>query len=137
VNWPNLGDTWHLSCGSTSPRMTLVSHVNPHHMVEIYPHGSIDPQFSLLHDSGIQSLPTPLDENPSKRQISRLSDLAPCVIFDQQSRFTSTFVTLAVFTLHRLLAKFLWSTKSPDYKIVCHVPTHPMILVQWTTFDSG
>jgi hypothetical protein len=55
----------------------------------------------------------------------------------QQLRFISTFVTSTVFTLCRLLAKFLRSTKSPDYEISCHVPTHPTILVQWTTFDSG
>jgi hypothetical protein len=81
VNRPNLGDTWHLGCGSMSPGMTSVSHVNPHHMVEIYPCGSIDPRSSLLHSSGLQSLPTPLDANPPKSQVSGLSDLAPCVLF--------------------------------------------------------
>jgi hypothetical protein len=90
VNRPYLGDTWHLSCGSTSPWMTLVSHVSPRHTVfsllsnltvEICPRRSIDPQIPLLRGSGLQSLPTPHIANPPKSQVSRLSDLVPHVLY--------------------------------------------------------
>jgi hypothetical protein len=37
----------------------------------------------------------------------------------------------------RLLARFLWSTKSLDYGIACHVPSHPTTLIRWTTLDKG
>jgi hypothetical protein len=90
VNQPYLGDTWHLSCGSTSPGMTSVSHVSPRHtvssllsnlMVDICPHRSIDPRFPLLCGSGLQSLPTPHIMNPPKSQVSGLSDLVPRVLY--------------------------------------------------------
>jgi hypothetical protein len=66
LNWPNLGDTWHLGCGSTSLRMMSVRHMNPDHTVGIYPRGSIDPLSSLLRSSRPQILPNPLDANPPK-----------------------------------------------------------------------
>jgi len=81
VNRPNLGDTWHLGCGSTSPGMTSMNHVNPHHTTIIYPCGSIDPRSLLLHNSRLWSVPTHLDANPPKIQVSGLSDLAPHILF--------------------------------------------------------
>jgi hypothetical protein len=55
----------------------------------------------------------------------------------QRLRFTSPFTTLEVFTLSRLLDKFLRSTNYLDYRISCHVASHPTTLVQWVTFDRG
>jgi hypothetical protein len=137
VNRPNLGDTWHLGCGSTSPGMTSVSHVNPHHTVGIYPRGSIDPWSSLLRGSRlgayrILSMQIPRRAKSPDSRIWRHASSSY-----QRPRFISAFTTSVSFHTCRLLARFLQSTKSLDYGIACHIPTHPTVLVQWTTFDSG
>jgi hypothetical protein len=88
MNHPYLDDTWHLSCSSTSPQMMSVSHVSPIHttfyllsnlMDEVFRRRSIEPRLLLLHNSGLQILPTPHIVNPPKRQVSGLLNLLPRV----------------------------------------------------------
>lgn len=135
VNRPNLGDMWHLGCGSTSPGMTSVSHVNHHHMVGIYLCGSIDPRYSLLCGFRLRILLTPLNANPTNSQVFGLSYLAPRVLFLPTIDIYFGIHEFNAFILRRLLAKFLRSTNSLDYTISCHVPTHQTVLVQWKTFE--
>jgi hypothetical protein len=126
--------------------MTSVCHVSPRHMtfylpsnlmVEVFPRRSIDPWLSLLRNSGLQSLPTPHIVNPPKSQVSGLSDLAPCVLY--LSTVEIHFVVRDFESFHTLktLGQVPLEYQVSDYRISCHVASHPMALVQWTTFDRG
>jgi hypothetical protein len=130
-----MGDMWHLGYGSTSLGMMLVSHVNPHHIVWMYPCGYIDPWPLFLCGSKLQSSPNPLNENPLKSPVSRLSDLAPRILFLPTTEIYFDVRDFGGFILHRLLVRFLQSMKSLDYGIAFYVSTHPTVLAQWTTLD--